>query len=42
MGARTLPGQLGEVKFDGELPARADVGAVFDELDYPIACQASG
>ena len=35
-----LPGRLGEVEFDGELPARRDVGAVFDELDYQMACQA--
>ena len=35
-----LPGRLGEVAFDGELPRREDVGLVFDELDYQMACQA--
>ena len=39
MAAR-LPGRLGEVKFDGELPVRGDLGRVFDELDYQMACQA--
>jgi hypothetical protein len=37
--ARRLPGRLGEVEFDGELPARRDVPRVFDELDYQMACQ---
>jgi hypothetical protein len=36
---RPLPGRLGEVEFDGELPARSDVSRVFDELDYQMACQ---
>ena len=40
MKRRPLPGRLGGVEFDGELPARGDVGAVFDELDYQMACQA--
>ena len=40
MGARSLPGRLAEVKFDGELPARGDIGTVFAELDYQLACQA--
>ena len=35
-----LPGRLGSVQFDGELPRRADLGLVFDELDYQLACQA--
>jgi hypothetical protein len=37
---RSLPGRLGKVEFDGELPARGDVQRVFDELDYQMACQA--
>jgi hypothetical protein len=41
MKRRPLPGRLGEVEFDGELPARRDVQRVFDELDYQMACQAS-
>ena len=40
MERRSLPGRLGEVEFDGELPARGDVQRVFDELDYQMACQA--
>ena len=32
-------GRLAEVEFDGELPARGDIGRVFDELDYQMACQ---
>ena len=40
MKRRPLSGRLGGVEFDGELPARGDVGAVFDELDYQMACQA--
>ena len=40
MERRVLPGRLGEVAFDGELPRREDVGLVFDELDYQMACQA--
>ena len=41
MTMRSLPGRLGQVEFDGELPARArSCGAVFDELDYQMACQA--
>ncbi|MYV98039.1 DUF1254 domain-containing protein [Streptomyces sp. SID3343] len=35
-----LPGRLGAVRMAGELPERADLGAVFDELDYQMACQA--
>jgi hypothetical protein len=37
---RSLPGRLGQVRFDGELPARRDVELVFDELDHQMACQA--
>jgi hypothetical protein len=37
--ARSLPGRLGEVGFDRELPRRRDLGRVFDELDYQMACQ---
>src|ERR1700709_1707870 len=40
MASRPLPGRLGEVKLDGELPVRSDVDLVFDELDYQMACQA--
>jgi hypothetical protein len=39
MAARGLPGRLGEVAFDGELPDRRDLGPIFDELDYQMACQ---
>jgi hypothetical protein len=35
-----LPGRLGVVRRDGELPVRDDLGVVFDELDYQLACQA--
>jgi hypothetical protein len=28
------------VRKDGELPRREDLGLVFDELDYQMACQA--
>src|SRR4051812_30562388 len=37
---RPLPGRLGEVEFDRELPTRRDVEPVFDELDYQMAWQA--
>src|SRR3954468_16773930 len=40
MVMRSLPGRLGQVEFDGELPARRDLALVFDELDYQMACQA--
>lgn len=40
MALVSIPGRLGEVHLDGELPARADLGMVFDELDYQMACQA--
>src|SRR4051795_13070421 len=40
MSVRALPGRLGEVQFDRELPRREDLGRVFDELDYQMACQA--
>jgi hypothetical protein len=38
--SRSLPGRLGEVGFDGEMPTRGDLGRVFDELDYQMGCQA--
>ncbi|TCI97617.1 DUF1254 domain-containing protein [Aeromicrobium sp. IC_218] len=34
-----LPGRLGDVRMDGELPARDDLPLVFDELDHQMACQ---
>jgi hypothetical protein len=40
MASPSLPGRLGRVEFEGELPARRDLGLVFDELDYQMACQA--
>jgi len=36
---RTFPGRLSQVSMDGELPRREDLGLVFDELDYQMACQ---
>ncbi len=35
-----LPGRLGQVRMDAELPHREDLPLVFDELDYQLACQA--
>ena len=35
-----LSGALAQVSMDGELPRREDLGLVFDELDYQMACQA--
>ena len=35
-----LPGRLGQVAMDGELPRRSDLGLIFDELDYQMATQA--
>jgi hypothetical protein len=35
-----LPGSLGSVVIDRELPRRADLGTIFDELDYQTATQA--
>ncbi len=35
-----LPGRLGQVAMDGELPQRNDLGLIFDELDYQLAAQA--
>jgi hypothetical protein len=40
MTDETLPGRLGRVQLDGELPRREDLSLVFDELDYQLACQA--
>ena len=31
---------LSHVEFDGEPPRREDLGPIFDELDYQMACQA--
>ncbi|CAM3688426.1 DUF1254 domain-containing protein [Occultella aeris] len=38
--ANGLPGRLGTVRMEGELPHRDDIPVVFDELDYQLACQA--
>ena len=35
----TLPGDLGRVRLDGELPAREDLPLVFDALDLQLATQ---
>ncbi len=35
-----LPGRLGSVEMDGELPRRSSLGPIFDELDYQMATQA--
>ncbi|MFC7675713.1 DUF1254 domain-containing protein [Mycolicibacterium sp. GCM10028919] len=35
-----VPGRLQHVRRDGELPRREDLPAIFDELDYQMACQA--
>lgn len=35
-----VPGRLGNVGRDRELPRREDLPAIFDELDYQMACQA--
>lgn len=37
---QTFPGSLQQVRMDGELPRREDLGLVFDELDHQMACQA--
>jgi hypothetical protein len=34
-----LPGRLGQVRMDGELPRRDDLSLIFDELDHQMACQ---
>src|SRR3954451_21569301 len=39
MSTGPLPARLSEIEIDGELPRREDVGLVFDELDYQMACQ---
>ena len=36
---KVLPGRLGLVSMDGELPSREDLSVVFDELDHQMACQ---
>ncbi|WP_347977378.1 DUF1254 domain-containing protein [Microbacterium sp. ProA8] len=35
-----LPGGLGGLLMDGDLPARPAIPVIFDELDYQFACQA--
>ena len=40
MANAELPGRLGSVEMDGELPRRAVLGPIFDELDYQMATQA--
>jgi hypothetical protein len=40
MSSYSLPGRLASVVIDGELPRRDDLPAIFDELDYQMACQA--
>ncbi|MGX7678700.1 DUF1254 domain-containing protein [Jatrophihabitans sp. DSM 45814] len=40
IGDAELPPRLSGVRWDGELPVRDDIGIVFDELDYQLACQA--
>jgi hypothetical protein len=39
MSERELPGRLGQVVMDGELPRRSDIDSIFDELDYQLATQ---
>ena len=38
-GVTEVPGRLQHVRRDGELPRREDLPAIFDELDYQMACQ---
>ncbi len=38
--AGTLAGSLAGVRMDGELPRQADLGRVFDQLDFQLATQA--
>jgi hypothetical protein len=38
--SQALLGRLGTIRMDGELPRREDLGQIFDELDYQLACQA--
>jgi hypothetical protein len=40
MAHRALRGGLAAVNYDAELPERSDLGLIFDELDYQMACQA--
>jgi hypothetical protein len=35
-----LPGRLGSVEMEGELPSRGALGPIFDELDFQMATQA--
>jgi hypothetical protein len=38
--AQAVPGPLGAVRMDGDLPLRADLGLILDELDHQPATQA--
>ena len=40
MVSAELPGRLGSVVMEGDLPRRDDLGLIFDELDYQLATQA--
>ena len=40
MSMPALPGRLGQVRMDGELPRREDLPLIFDELDHQMAVQA--
>ena len=40
MDTTPLPGPLGALPMDGDLPHRGAIPAIFDELDYQMACQA--
>jgi hypothetical protein len=40
MAEERLPGPLGSVVVDRDVVRRSDLGIVFDELDYQMACQA--
>ncbi|MCT9820192.1 DUF1254 domain-containing protein [Microbacterium sp. W1N] len=37
--AADLPGQLADVAIEGDIPSRASLPTIFDELDYQFACQ---
>jgi hypothetical protein len=40
MASGELPGRLGRVRTDSEMPRRDEIPTIFDELDYQFACQA--
>ncbi|TQF74834.1 DUF1254 domain-containing protein [Rhodococcus spelaei] len=40
MPSSPVHGTLANVRMDGELPRRADLPTIFDELDHQLACQA--